>query len=388
MARLRTSALLLAGFVTFAGAAWAEPPEEKPSQRTDRYGDPLPGGAVLRLGTTRFRHHDSINHLVFSPNGKILASVNFLSGSVRLWDARTGKQFREFRESSDSGNIAFSPDGATLAIGAVFDGIIRIRHVASGRQMWRLSVEPNTLACIAYAPDGKRLAAAGRDGTFVVWGLTTGKEVRRMRREEASLLPLWRIALTADGRLLACGGPKPDAERKYGYWQPSVMLDWEINTGKVITEGKGPSDEINFAAYAPDGGTLFYGGEEVLGAWQTATDKSLRTVRQEEPGFLSFALSPDGKTIASTSRGGIVQLWEAATFKEIKKFNGANYRAALAFSPDGKTLASAEDGVIRLWDTGTGKRLDPFQGQEGGIAAVVFAQRSQRIVSVGWWQAL
>src|SRR5262249_30356679 len=92
-------------------------PEENPS-RTDRFGDPLPAGAVARLGTVRMRSHEDVDGVAFSPDGKTLATGD--GGApmkIRFWDVATGKEVRRFEANSVTRSIAFSPDGKLLATG-------------------------------------------------------------------------------------------------------------------------------------------------------------------------------------------------------------------------------------------------------------------------------
>src|SRR5207253_1921025 len=118
--------------------------------RTDRHGDPLPPRAIARLGTVRFRQGWFLLALAFSPDGKTLA----LGGNGRglgLWDAKTGKQIRQFPAREGVRNIAFSPDGKLLAAtshpGAIWE-------VASGK-MFR---ELRPTDALAFSPDGRLIA--------------------------------------------------------------------------------------------------------------------------------------------------------------------------------------------------------------------------------------
>src|SRR5688572_3869819 len=97
----------------------------EPRPRVDAVGDPLPPGAVMRLGSARLRHRKEIYDLAFSADGGLLASAS-KDGFVCVWDAATGKELRRWG-APDAGNkaVAFSPDGALVAVGGA-DGVIRL----------------------------------------------------------------------------------------------------------------------------------------------------------------------------------------------------------------------------------------------------------------------
>ncbi len=111
------------------------PPAAAKSPRTDRYGDPLPEGAMARLGTVHFRHGRNVHSVAFSDDGQTLLSGSF-DGTVRLWDRDTGKELRRFAELLPYGivRVAFSPDGKTAAALAA-DSRIRFWEVATGKQL-------------------------------------------------------------------------------------------------------------------------------------------------------------------------------------------------------------------------------------------------------------
>src|SRR5437762_2745228 len=106
----RMHSLCFALLLTATTSARGEP-------RTDRHGDPLPEGAVSRLGSVRLRHESQVSCVAFSPDGKLLASGGF-DNLIRFWDPATGKEVRRLEgDISDFAAIAFSPDGKTLASG-------------------------------------------------------------------------------------------------------------------------------------------------------------------------------------------------------------------------------------------------------------------------------
>ncbi len=380
MVGLRTILALLTGLIVLTADAQAQSPEKAPARRTDHYGDPLPEGAILRLGTTRFRHGDEIEDLMFSPRGDLLASVNANRCSLRMWDLRTGKLVWEAKDiSSRFGAAVFSPDGTEVAL-CQTDGSIRIYNLLSGQPKRRLTSPGISYSHPTYSPDGKKLAFVAAKAIFVVWDLETKKEIARFKGQLLSDWTTWRLALTADGRLLACGGREKD---EYRYWVLDSAYVWEVSSGKLIAERHGLTIPTRFAAFASKGDKLFLGHKGTLEVWQTGPLQSLRFVTQKDPGFITFALSQDNKLIASASWGGIIRLWDTATLKEVKKLESAGYRVtALAISPDGKVLASAENGIIRLWDLATSKRIDPFRGQETGINSITFAQHGERLISL------
>jgi RNA polymerase sigma factor (sigma-70 family) len=340
--------------------------------RVDLYGDPLPPGALARLGTVRFRSGYLIYKVAFAPDGKTLVA-SAAGRPTCLYDAATGKVLREFGTQTHILSFAISPDGKTVALA---DSSIRLFSLATGKQVGELSTPGGfggSALCVAFSPDGKTLASGAHDNLVRVWDVARAKELHRCTGHEGSV---WSVAFTRDGKTLASGS-----------LDNTVRL-WDPATGKPRRTLTGHKGYVMSVAVTPDGKTLASASEDkTIRLWETATGKPIRVLQGHEGGVRAVAFSPDGKLLASGGKDRTIRLWRTATGREIRRLSEVlNWAVdAVAFSPDGKTLASGGtwDSTVHLWDVATGKPCRQFGGHTGYISVLAFGADGRSLLSAG-----
>jgi WD40 repeat protein len=375
--------------------------ETTPRQPADYNGDPLPEGAIARLGLGRLHHPGGVNCLAFSPDGKILATGGN-DRLIRLWDAGTGKELRRLTgHQAPVTRVAFSPDGKTLASGS-YDKTVRFWDVLTGRQSSKLTTPAGIVTALAFSPDGKALATGsdksssfGVDGkpvsgsddecrSIYLWETVTGKELRHWAAHRGGTFSL---AFSSDGKALASGGSSGRADRKDVPTDDYGIAIWDPATGKKLTQCAGHADVARTVIFSPDGKSLASAGLDKgqgpsISLWDASTGKRSRSLGEGPIGFdpISVSFAPDGKSLAAGGRSS-VRNWGVADGKLLWSIPDTGL-SVVAFSPDGKTLAIAvESGRIRLWDVASRKdRLAP-PGKDENITSLAIAPDSKTVVT-------
>ena len=369
--------------------------------------------ATGRLRATLVGHRDKVGALAFSPDGKVLGSVG-LDQAVRLWDVAAAREQAVFAgQQVQPYRLAFSPDGNTLAwgsfgavklrdlrtgqerlihldggpvIGALAfrrdgmlaaagnDGTLRLFDGATGRHLADLQGHTGHVPCLVFAADGKALASAGTDGTVRLWDVDSRKELATLR-SHAGIVNF--VAFTGDGHLLVSGGT-----------DNAVRL-WDLATRQLRQTWQQKRVAINCGAASPDGRTLAWGDADGrVTLWNGTAGQWLLDLGSHMA--RAAAYSPDGKSLALATYGQVLLL-DAGTGRELAALHvPAPWAWAVAFSPDGSILATAEGdypqsgpGVVRLWDAVTRQPLAVLQGHRHAVYALAFAPDGKALASGG-----
>ena len=339
------------------------------------------------LEALRFEWSRPVFSLSFSPDGRRLA-VGQGDGFVRIWEFPTRAWSGPFGElGTPIGCVAFSRDGQRLAA-ASFDGSVQIWTVEElKRRPFRFQAHTDLAVGLAFSADGKRLATASHDRTVKIWDPSTGRSMLTL----AGFAKETCLAFSADGNRLAASA------------MDGTIRLWDAKP-VATAEGKGALtiehlSEVQAMAVSSDGSLLATGlgfpekhGTASISVWETATGRRIQKLRGYAVFVFSLAFSPDGRFLASVGddRGSrTVTVWDlktglpAFTTEPYPDFGPILF--CVAYSPDGQRLVAAgQDNELKVWDAATGLRRGVLGEHDRNVYNLAFSPGDGRyLVSAG-----
>ncbi|MCZ6690371.1 MAG: WD40 repeat domain-containing protein [Planctomycetota bacterium] len=355
--------------------ARAQEARQKERPRVDRYGDPLPPGAIGRLGSLRFRTGGQVRAMDLSADGKLLVTSGQTGRPERIviWGVPSGRRIAGLADGLPYGaSVSLSPDGSFLAVGGN-PRVAGLWELESGEQIFPFPGPPNT-QIVSFSPDGKWLATATAAGVVRIRNAITGESVRkiipknieadRMRRSFETL------AFSPDSRWLATA-----------FGSIEVM---EVDSGKEVLEiDEGPSGGYAALTFWPDGKRLVLVEQTRIRIWDFPSGK--KQAETTGLGFTRGAFSRSGKQFAVGAHDGMIRIFDAGLEKDSSLLIGHQYTVSgVAFLPGDETLISTGwDGTIRIWDLARGKQVNKSVGHEGRIQCLAFSPDGKALASGG-----
>jgi serine/threonine protein kinase/Tol biopolymer transport system component len=310
-------------------------------------------------------HWQYVSSAMFSPDGRTLATgmttgtgdsaVAPLSGETFLWNAATGKRTLTLA-GADGGGEAFSPDGKVLAAaGGTGQSSLYFWNASTGKRAADLGNIHAAIAAVAFSPDEKVLTAEDTTGVVYEWNLVTRQLIFTIGK--AANPYTYGLVISPDSQTLVT--VQNSGARDEVYLRSLV-------TNRIYATLTNPGDSpVLSATFSPDGKTIAISGlNGKTSLWNTATRKLLATFTDpDSSGVTDAAFSPDGEMLATGDYNGKTYLWNlrtrtlvavlanpGGTLAPVFSAKDRNPVVSIAFSPDGKTLAtSGTNGSAYLW---------------------------------------
>lgn len=402
-----------------------------PMDTAARLWDVATGKEILRFDGHGTAH---VHHVEFSPDGtRVLTSAR--DSTARLWDVNSGKLLHSFPDLETYMPARFSPDGS--AVLSCNNKEAQIWNARNGLVRHRLIGHAKNITSTIFSPDGAIVLTTSEDGTARTWDVKTGKPLYVFKGHDG---PVRSAEYSVDGNAILTASADGtiklwDANR--GEEQKSLKHPAVVKSASFVNDGKQLLAlwETNDLSYTRAYATLWDAAEgtkvkefRVRGSMAVRPDTKTiltlsnpATVRDASTGevkrrhyatvrapeladeaptlargsFTSAAFSHDGKRLLTGSSGGLVQLWDITTGREVQRYRGhTDAVTSVCFSPEGQFVLTTagrgsdggsirRDNTARMWDTKTGKEIWRFALPigAGDLHSAAFSTDGKRILT-------
>ena len=334
-------------------------------------------------------HNGPVHSVAFSPDGKYVVSEGCdiydqldvcVQGSARVWSVTTSEEIASMKYEGDAYTVAFSPDGKYVVSegcdqrdsnNACVLGSARVWETTTGKELSRMTHKGWVLS-VAFSPDSKYVASGGADNIAYVWEVADGKKIATLTHESAVSF----VIFSPDGKSIASSD--------------NTVHIWDAANGSETLHISPFYGGVSSMAFSPDGKYLAGGfgfvqprdpcicgggGGGVIQIWDTTTGKEV-THMEVDNGILAISLSPDGKYLAAGT-----SVWVVATGTEIAHLALNDKVFSVAFSSDSKYVVTGSyDNTARVWEATSGKEVARMT-HDGSVNSAAFSPDGKYVVS-------
>ena len=319
-----------------------------------------------------FDHHNPIpiNSVSFSPDGKNIVSAD-IKGIIKLWN-RNDKSLKTLKGHTEPVyRVRFSPNGEMIA-SASKDKTVRLWNL-EGKLLRTFEGHTTDVKSVSFSPDGQSLVSASMGGTVRLWNVNVKGPIPPPDDfyTDRHNGPVNDVSFSPDGETFATAG------------EDNIVKLWD-KEGELLETLKGHTGPVKSLSFSPDGKTLVsVGDDNTVRIWKANNTSSLQVLTSHSAPANSVSFSPKGQILASVS-SDVVELWSLPSGEEpFLKHTLKGY--VLAFSPDGKTIATAsssednpKNNTVKLWNL-NGQELKTSKDHKEEVTSLSFSSDGQMI---------
>jgi len=322
-----------------------------------------------------FDYHNQIqiNSVSFSPDGKNIASAD-VKGIIKLWN-RKDKSLKTLKGHTDIVyRVRFSPNGEKIA-SASQDKTVRLWNLES-KLLKTFEGHTTAVKSVSFSPDGQSLVSASMDGTVLLWKnvnvtgpIPPPDELDYTDRHDG---PVNDVSFSPNGETFATAG------------EDNIVKLWD-KEGNLLETLKGHTAPVKSLSFSPkDNNTLVsVGDDNTVRIWKLNNTSSLQVLTSDSAPANSVSFSPKGQILASVSNDVVELRSLPGGEKPPQKLTLKGY--VLAFSPDGKTIATAsrskdnpKNNTVKLWNL-NGQELKTSKDHKEEVTSLSFSSDGQMI---------
>jgi len=332
--------------------------------------------SLVLTGTASIVAMSDDNHRLATIENDIVSVFHLTS------DAQQNEPRLETHESLSShlSVVAFSPDIRLVATADPSDGEIVIWDVFQAKIVQILERGEYGTKALVTSPDGITFAAGGFDNTLVVWSVLESGPAHTIRGFPHGI---YNLAYSPDGRILAASTGSVENL----FFGDRTLSAWDASTGKLIWKSEADHMEFGHLAFSRDGrwlASIARPGDGDALILDATNGKTIHTIATGG-GAQALAFSPDGRSLALGETNKKIEILDLATLTPVKTFwNQSDLVMSVTFSPDSRLVAAADLENVNVWKVGDGTQLCTLRGHTDFVSSLSFSQDGSRLISASW----